>query len=202
LKITARFGSIMKKIAITVGISFGIGLVCLSVAFVVYKPIRVLWPEVVGLKRTIGDVYVDDERRGLEAGRLLDVSIEEINGKGFYFKKLPRILFCTDQRKYELLGFKESAARTIDGLAIVVGPRGSQSFYLKHELIHYWQHENLGWSYSWRYPAWLVEGMAYSLSDDPRHPIAQPWESYRTRFEVWFATNKNIVEEASKLYRR
>jgi len=192
----------MKKIAIAVGIAFGIGLVCLGVAFVAYKPIRVLWPELVGLRRTIGDVYVDDNRGGLEEGRLLDASIEDMNRKGFYFKKLPRILFCTDQRTYELLGFKESAARTIDGLAIVLGPRGSQSFYLKHELIHYWQHENLCWSYTRHYPAWFVEGMAYSLSDDPRHPIAQPWESYRTRFEEWYAINKNILEEASKLYRR
>ncbi|MBC8932715.1 hypothetical protein IAI15_40655, partial [Escherichia coli] len=36
-------------------------------------------------------------------------------------------------------------------------------------------------------PRWLIEGMAYSLSDDPRHPLAEPFESWRTRFDTWHA---------------
>ena len=192
----------MKKTIIAVSIALGLAGIGISVALIAYKPTRVLWPEVVGLKRTIGDVYVDNARNSLQAAKLLDASIEEISRKGFFFKKLPRILFCFYQRTYELLGFKKSAARTVDGLAIVLGPNGIQGFYLKHELIHYWQHENLGWFYAKHYPAWFVEGMAYSLSDDPRHPIAQPWESYRARFEAWYATNSNILEESSKLYCR
>ena len=34
-------------------------------------------------------------------------------------------------------------------------------------------------------PTWLIEGMAYSLSEDPRRPLTEPWEAYRQQFEVW-----------------
>ena len=34
-------------------------------------------------------------------------------------------------------------------------------------------------------PEWLVEGMAYSLSADPRQPLSEPWEKHRTRFDAW-----------------
>ena len=34
-------------------------------------------------------------------------------------------------------------------------------------------------------PTWLIEGMAYSMSEDPRHPLQEPWESYRTKYEQW-----------------
>lgn len=30
--------------------------------------------------------------------------------------------------------------------------------------------------------------MAYSLSGDPRHPLTEPFESWRTRFDAWHAT--------------
>jgi len=35
---------------------------------------------------------------------------------------------------------------------------------------------------------WLIEGMAYALSDDPRPELEQPWQSYRTKFTKWYKT--------------
>ena len=36
-------------------------------------------------------------------------------------------------------------------------------------------------------PRWLIEGMAYSLSGDPRRPLAQPFDAWRARFDAWQA---------------
>jgi hypothetical protein len=35
---------------------------------------------------------------------------------------------------------------------------------------------------------WIIEGMAYALSDDPRPELEQPWQSYRARFSEWYLT--------------
>ena len=35
-------------------------------------------------------------------------------------------------------------------------------------------------------PVWFREGMAYSLSEDPRRPLTEPVQEYRSRFEDWF----------------
>ena len=35
-------------------------------------------------------------------------------------------------------------------------------------------------------PVWFREGMAYSLSRDPRDPLPQPLQGYRARFDEWF----------------
>jgi len=35
-------------------------------------------------------------------------------------------------------------------------------------------------------PVWFREGMAYSLSRDPRRPLPPPLEGYRQEFETWY----------------
>ena len=40
-------------------------------------------------------------------------------------------------------------------------------------------------------PAWFVEGMAYSLSQDPRDPLAEPFQGYRKAFRDWYATRSS-----------
>ena len=32
---------------------------------------------------------------------------------------------------------------------------------------------------------WLSEGMAYSLSDDPREQLSEPFQTHRTKFNDW-----------------
>jgi hypothetical protein len=38
---------------------------------------------------------------------------------------------------------------------------------------------------------WLIEGMAYSLSNDPRSELHEPFESYRQQFNNWYRHNTN-----------
>jgi hypothetical protein len=119
----------------------------------------------------------------------------------FRLQKTPKILFCHSPRTFAKLGFKKSAARTVGPLGIVISPRGWEKFYVKHELIHVWQEESLGAFSANQYPQWFIEGMAYSLSGDPRKPLTEPWETYRTQFEKWYASidKKNLVQEMRKL---
>jgi hypothetical protein len=58
---------------------------------------------------------------------------------------------------------------------------------VRHELIHYAQAERLGTLRLLFKPQWFVEGMAYALSQDPREPLTEPFESQRKRFRAWYA---------------
>jgi hypothetical protein len=58
--------------------------------------------------------------------------------------------------------------------------------FVRHELIHQRQNEKLGVIKAWLFkPSWLIEGMAYSRSQDPRHPLPEPPESWRAKYQAW-----------------
>ncbi|HEX5337026.1 MAG TPA: hypothetical protein VFW53_01170, partial [Gallionella sp.] len=46
--------------------------------------------------------------------------------------------------------------------------------------------EKLGLIKAWREPQGLMEGMAYSLSEDPRQTLSEPFEQYRSQFNDWY----------------
>lgn len=57
---------------------------------------------------------------------------------------------------------------------------------MRHELIHHLQNERFGAvRNSFFKPTWFREGMAYSLSGDPR-PLPEPLQGYRAQFDAWF----------------
>ncbi|WP_040068236.1 membrane protein [Pseudomonas batumici] len=103
------------------------------------------------------------------------------------FRSVPRVVFCTTDACAESFGLGQRAAAAVGNVGLIVAPRGWKAFYLAHELIHYRQAETLGNLAVATQPKWLVEGMAYSLSGDPRHPLGPPFEQWRSQFETWHA---------------
>lgn len=69
-------------------------------------------------------------------------------------------------------------------------------------MIHHVQNERLGslrvWTVS---PEWFIEGMAYSLSEDPRPVLSEPWQHDRRQFEAWFRQvgKEHLWQEAANL---
>lgn len=145
----------------------------------------------IGMTKITKNVYIDDTSKSNKAIDMVRSAIDELSDKGFTYKKLPNVLFCFHQKTFSLLGFKKSAARSIGTYSIVLGPRADEVFYLKHELIHQWQAINLDFNYVHDYSQWVVEGMAYYFSDDPRHPLDEPWETDRKTFGTWYRSIRN-----------
>jgi len=75
---------------------------------------------------------------------------------------------------------------TVGTIGSVIGPRAWKPYYVRHELIHYLQGQQLGVPQLLLKPSWYLEGMAYGLSEDPRAPLAQPFEAYRSEFFAWY----------------
>ncbi len=171
-------------------------------AWAMYKPIRVLAPEwVENISCVSFDICIDDESRHPEATELYENALHFIADVVGPFQKNPRVIFCTTEACYQSFGFNKASASTVGKSGIVVSPRGWSVYYLRHEMIHHRQAEELGVLTSFLAREWFIEGMAYSLSNDPRQPLAEPWQQYRDRFEAWFqqVEKERLWDEAKEL---
>jgi len=171
---------VLKRIAL-------IALLTLPLAaWAFIKPVRVLAPELVGLTCQ-GRVCVDDLSRLAEASALFQGAVQFVQVNVGELETLPRAVFCSTQACSESFGFASVNAYNVGTFGIVVSHRGWRPYLVRHELIHHLQSEHLGSLRTRLFkPTWFREGMAYSLSQDPRRPLPQPLQGYRSAFETWF----------------
>ncbi|WP_322071680.1 hypothetical protein [Paraburkholderia bannensis] len=172
-------------------------LLCLAVAalaavpvaaFALVKPLRVVAPTLVPGIICIKDTLCTDDAAHFDAARTLyrEGYAMARNAVG-PFRDAPRVVFCSTAACAQAFGIGAQAAQTVGDFGVIVSPRGWKPFYLAHELIHYRQAEVLGNLAVATRPKWLIEGMAYSLSGDPRHPLTEPFEQWRAQFDAWHA---------------
>jgi hypothetical protein len=153
-----------------------------------WKPIRALAPELAGVKCYEGAVCTDAPNRVDEARELRNESLRFVTRKAGAFQAAPTMIFCSTIQCEKSFGFRGNAAYSLGASRLVVSSRGWLPFYVRHELIHCVQVERIGgFRMLLQTPTWLIEGMAYSLSEDPRRPLTEPWEAYRRQFEIWAA---------------
>jgi hypothetical protein len=93
---------------------------------------------------------------------------------------------------FNYFGLGNIAGFTFGAFGIAIAPRGWKKHYVAHELIHYWQAENFGSIVLLIVEPWLIEGMAYALSNDPRKELHERFESYRRTFYEWRRLNAGI----------
>lgn len=154
-------------------------------AWTVVKPVRALTPALAGVTCYPANVCSDNASRLGEAEDLYNEGVAFIANTLSPLQEAPRVIFCSSEACVETFGLGERSAVTVGG-STVIGPRAWLPHYVRHELIHQLQAEKLGVVGLLFKPTWFVEGMAYSLSEDPRRPLAEPWEGHRSRFEAWF----------------
>jgi len=179
-------------------------VVLLSLPFAAWafiKPVRVIAPELVGVT-CYGSVCTDEPSRLPQATRLYDEAMQYVDANVGATHGAPRAIFCATAACSAHFGFTRAAAYTVGTFAIVISHRAWRPYFVRHELIHHLQNERLGGLRMWLLkPKWFREGMAYSLSGDPRRPLVQPLESYRAEFEIWRAgiDAARLWDEAERL---
>jgi hypothetical protein len=173
-------------------------------AWAIYKPIRVFAPRWVGDVDCVDkDICLEDPARFQGAAELYRSASDFVERTVGPFRKPPRLIFCSTEKCIRSFGF-ESTAGALGRWGIVIGPRGWADYYVRHEMIHHRQSEELGLLSPFSDPEWLIEGMAYSLSEDPRRPLSGRWEGTRTEFEAWYrgVPDGRLWEEARKVRKR
>ena len=162
------------------------------------KPARVL--ETFKGVSCIGDaICTDDVPRYQEASKLYEDASQFLASSITPLQARPLIVFCASEACYQSFGFYKSTAESIGRFCIVISPRGWKPFYIRHEMIHRVQVQQLGVLKMYREPTWFIEGMAYSLSEDPRVELAQPYQQFRSQFRAWYAQvgREHLWNEAS-----
>ncbi|MFM9917017.1 MAG: hypothetical protein ACKVOX_14495 [Rhizobacter sp.] len=170
-------------------------------AWIFVKPIRVVFPSVQGLSCVSASVCVEDADKVEAAAALYEEAFDFVSTTVAPLRNRPRLVFCRTEACANRFGLGARAALTVGRFGTVIGPRAWTPYLVRHELIHSVQCEQLGVLRVLRMPSWFVEGMAYSLSGDPRAPLPQPLEGYRSDFESWYETiDKRLVwHEARRL---
>jgi hypothetical protein len=168
-----------RRVLLIGAIAVALGAVA---TFAIPSPLRALAPGLFGLVCE-NRVCVDDARRLAEAQALLQRARADVTPKLGAPHALPLALFCSSEECFRTFGKRRSTAETFGGKTILIGPRGWAAHFVRHELIHVAQYEKLGFIRAWRGPRWINEGMAYSLSEDPRRPLPAPLEAWRAQYE-------------------
>ena len=179
-----------------------ISLTLLPIAsWALYKPMRVLSPELNGITCINDNICIEDSKKINEASLLYKNALLFVNSYVSKIKNNPRITFCSSEKCYNSFGFHAPAKATTVGVSgIVISPRGWNKHFLQHEIIHHLQSEKLGVMKQFLSPEWFKEGMAYSFSKDTRK-LKEPWENYKIKFNNWYnEINKDkLWEHAEKL---
>lgn len=171
-------------------------------AWAFFKPVRVLAPEAAGVSCVTATICIDDPSRLADALKLYENSIQFVGTSVGEISNRPRVIFCTTETCFRSFGFSRSYANTVGTFGIVISPRAWEPYYLRHEMIHHLQKERLGNIKGWLItPNWLIEGMAYSLSEDPRPVLPEPWQQYRSQFDAWYQQvgKEHMWAQAAKL---
>ena len=170
-------------------------LVVPASAFAFFKPVRMLLPETFGA-HCAQNVCVDDLAKLDIAAAMLNTAKRQLEAQHGLIAGEPRVVFCSTEKCRRTFGVGQRAGFTFAAFGIVIAPRGWKVHYVSHELIHYWQAENFGSLVLLRGEPWLIEGMAYALSNDPRNEIREPFESYRQKFNDWHRQNAGMPVKA------
>ena len=162
-------------------------LCCIPLAYALARPARML--EFAGGFSCRSDlVCAENPSRLNEASDLYDGAIEFMASSVTPLQRKPIAVFCSTPSCYSFFGESGSAAKTVGKFIILVSPRGWKPYVLRHEMIHRLQGEKLGVFGMFGTPEWYIEGMAYTLSQDPREQLIEPFQSDRARFRTWYAT--------------
>ena len=158
-------------------------------AWAIVRPVRVILPG-VGADITCVDatICVDDPSRIESAKALYAEAVPFVSQRPGAGEGQPKIIFCSTQACADHFGLGARSAITVGQFGSVIGPRAWKPYYVRHELIHHEQYRRLGVVRVLRSPGWLIEGMAYGLSEDPRPTLGEPWESDRKQFLSWYGT--------------
>jgi hypothetical protein len=159
-----------------------------ALAWAIVKPVRMMAPEWGDVTCIASTVCVDDLSKVAEAEALYSEAVRFVHAKVAHVSGKPRVTFCSLQACADHFGLGARSAVTLGTVGTVIGPRAWKPYYVRHEVIHYVQARQLGVLPLFFKPSWFVEGMAYALSEDPRTPLAQPFEGYRSEFLSWYSS--------------
>jgi len=170
-------------------------------ALTFYKQSRLVVPELYGVTCIDSYICLEDITKTDNAKELYEYASKLTEKKLTKIQNKPIVIFCSSKQCSEKFGLKRASAFNLGTFGIIISHKGWKKHLVSHEFIHYWQSSINGniKMLVLSNKQWLIEGMAYSMSEDPRPVLSEPYQGYRATFNKWFSANiKNNIETAFK----
>lgn len=161
------------------------------VSLAAFPPARRLFPSVVGLACDPVGVCAESFQQLQRAQLLYNESKQFVQSRLGPLEPGTHTIFCESERCASYFGLSTSKAQTTGPFGTVIGPDAWVPYLVRHELIHQAKNQHMGMFRLHAGPEWFLEGMAYSLSADPRGDLSAPWQEQRARFDTWFAATRS-----------
>lgn len=169
-----------------------VSLAALAAFVTMYKPIRVFVPEYYGLSCVTEEICLEEPERLAEARALYDEAAIFAQDRLGAFENRPRVLFCSTEACGRAFGNPYTKGQNVGVSGVIIYPSGWDVHILSHEMIHHMQYEHFGVLRAARLPRWFLDGMAYSMSEDPRWPHPHPEiDQMRAQFDDWVAAGNS-----------
>lgn len=170
-----------------------------AIAWIFFKPIRILAPELNGVACR-GRVCVADPSQFARAERLQREAMVQVGKKLVPLERPPLTVFCATRRCYSSFGGGMERGATLFNWGVILPPESWVAHIVEHEYIHMLQAQELGLMGRRLTPAWFKEGMPFLVSDPPKYDLpeyARPlvakyraWEKKVGRDNVWQAAQQ------------
>lgn len=179
-----RFGRNLP-VAVLAGALLLIAVMIPAAAWLFFKPIRIIAPELNGVT-CAGPVCVDDSAALPMAEQLYAEGMANVAAKLTALNRPPRAVFCSTRACYRAFGGRGAGVAVFD-LGIVIAPHAWQTYIVEHELIHILQAQELGLLGRERTPIWFKEGMAFHVSDPPPDGLPDYAQGWAGQYREWEA---------------
>ena len=160
-------------------------------ALTLYKQSRVTVPEWFGVTCIDNYLCLEDITKKDQAKELYEHALRLTEQRFSKLRTPPKAVFCSSIECSERFGLKKSRAFNVGTLGIIISSRGWKKYAVTHEFIHYWQSQTIGNIKMLNREYWITEGMAYSMSEDTREKLVEPFESYKIKFNNWFQSHSS-----------
>lgn len=130
---------------------------------------------------------LEEPARATEAQALYDEALTVVTREIGPLRQAPVALFCSTTACFSQFAHPKAIGWNFGNHVSAFGPGGWEAYVLRHEMIHQWQNETFGRA-AWVHPLWYREGMAYTLSRDPRRTLPRAdVQLARAQFQAWVA---------------
>jgi hypothetical protein len=170
-----------------------------AIAWVSYKPVRILAPEFNGVACK-GRVCVEDPDQLSRAELLQLAAVAQVGSKLVPLDRPPLTIFCSTRKCYHSFGGGMERGATLFNWGVILPPESWVPHIVEHEYIHMLQAQELGLVGRQRTPDWFKEGMPFHLSQPPEYdlpayarPLAdhyEAWERQVGRLNAWQAVRE------------
>lgn len=140
------------------------------------KAMKLLAPAWFGMEPIAPGVYADKAMPAAERRKVLQMIPTAKSQVARYYGNVtasPKLFFCSSEAAFQSIGGTKQTGLSYFSCASVFSPRGLSAPIIAHE----WSHAELnaragGWWNRRRVPRWFDEGLAVTVSEEPRHSEA------------------------------